>query len=47
MLKIFITFLIFALPSSAPSPVYNRALSFHYSLRIGEIAEISLLSNLL
>ena len=40
MSKIFITFLIFALPSSGPSPVYNGVLSFHYSLRIGEMAEI-------
>ena len=39
MSKIFILFLIFALPSSAPSPVYNGALSFHYSVRIGEMAE--------
>ena len=39
MSKIFIVFLIFALSSSAPSPVYNGALSFHYSLRIGEMAE--------
>ena len=38
MSKIFIIFLIFALPSSAPSPVYNGALSFHYLLRIGEMA---------
>ena len=29
----------FVLPYSAPSPVYNRALSFHYSLQIGEMAE--------
>ena len=27
------------MPSSAPSPVYNGALSFHYSLWIGEMAE--------
>ena len=39
MSKIFIVFLIFALPSSAPSPVYNGALSFHYSLWIGKMAE--------
>ena len=39
MSKIFIIFLIFALPSSTPSPVYNGALSFLYSLRIGEMAE--------
>ena len=38
MSKIFIIFLIFALPSPAPSPVYNRAL-FHFSLRTGETAE--------
>ena len=38
MSKIFIIFLIFALPSPAPSPVYNRAL-FHVSLRTGEMAE--------
>ena len=38
MSKIFIIFLIFALPSPAPSPVYNRAL-FHFSLRTGEMAE--------
>ena len=31
--------MIFALPSSIPSRVYNGALSFHYSLPIGEIAE--------
>ena len=34
MSKILIIFLIFALSSSAPSPVYNGALSFHYSLQI-------------
>ena len=39
MSKIFIIFLIFALPSPAPSPVYNRAL-FHLSLRTGEMAEL-------
>ena len=39
MSKRFIIFLNFALPSSAPSPVYNGTLLFHYSLRIGEIAE--------
>ena len=27
------------MPYSAPSPVYNGALSFHYSLQIGEMAE--------
>ena len=41
MSKILITFLIFALPSSAPSPVYNGALLFHYSLQIGEMTESS------
>ena len=39
MSKIFIIFQIFALPSSATSPVYNGALLFHYSLRIGEMEE--------
>ena len=39
MSKVFIIFLIFALPSSAPLPVSNGALLFHYSLRIGEMAE--------
>ena len=39
MTKIFIVFLILALSSSAPSPVYNGTLSFHYSLRIGEMVE--------
>ena len=38
MSKIFIIFLIIALPSPAPSPVYNRAL-FHFSLRTGKMAE--------
>ena len=38
MLKIFIIFLIFALPSSALLPVYNRVL-FHFSLRTGEMTE--------
>ena len=38
MSEIFIIFLIFALPSPAPSPVYNRAL-FHFSLRTDEMAE--------
>ena len=38
MSKIFIIFLISALSSLAPSPVYNRAL-FHVSLRTGEMAE--------
>ena len=36
MSKIFIIFLIFALPS--PAPVNNTAL-FHFSLRTGEMAE--------
>ena len=40
MSKAFIIFLIFALPSSTPSPVYNGALSFHYSLRIGETVRV-------
>ena len=39
MSKIFIDFLIFVLSSSAPSPVYNEALSFHYSLWIDEMVE--------
>ena len=39
MLKEMIIFLIFALPSSAPFPVYNGALSFHYSFRTGEMVE--------
>ena len=40
MSKIFIIFLIFTLASSAPFlPVYNGALPFHYSLRIGKMAE--------
>ena len=39
MSKIFIFFLIFALPSSAPSPFYKGAFSFHYSLRIGKMAK--------
>ena len=38
MSEIFIVFLIFALLSSAPSPVYNRAL-LHFSLRTDEMAE--------
>ena len=38
MSKIFIIFLIFALASPAPSPVYNRAL-FYFSLWTGEMAE--------
>ena len=29
----------FRFSSSAPSPVYNGALSFYYSLRIGKMAE--------
>ena len=39
MSKIFIIFLIFTLASSTPLPVYNGALSFHYSLQIGKMAE--------
>ena len=39
MSKIFIIFLIFALPPSAPLPVYNGVLSFYHSLRIGEMVE--------
>ena len=40
MSKIFIIFLIFTLASSAPFlPVYNGALPFQYSLRIGKMAE--------
>ena len=39
MSKIFIISLIFTLASSAPLPVYNGALSFHYSLRIAKMAE--------
>ena len=39
MSKEMIIFLIFALPSSAPFPVYNGALSFHYSFRTGEMVE--------
>ena len=39
MSKIFIIFLIFALPCSAPPPVYNGVLSFHYSLQIGKMVE--------
>ena len=38
MSKIFIIFLIFALPSPAPSSVNSRGL-FHFSLRTGEMAE--------
>ena len=39
MSKIFIIFLIFALPSSAPSSVYSGALLFHYPLRVGKMTE--------
>ena len=38
VLKLFIIFLIFALLSPAPWPVYNRAL-FHFWLRTGEMVE--------
>ena len=38
MLKIFIIFLIFALPYNTASHMYKRGL-FHFSLRTGEMAE--------